>query len=238
VYQELKMTMRSRLADFDHPLVQQKAAELASGNQPAMARLENIFLFVRDGIHFGFTPRWDEVRASEVLGYGVGYCNTKATLFRALCQAWGIPPRIQFGLIDIRVMRGILPSFSFPFMPKVGGHSWIEVQIDGQWKPIDSYINDREFYERALTRLHTRGGEIGYSMFLAKGKSSCELNYGEKGFVHMGAVVEDHGVWEDAAEYFASSSYRRLSAMQSLVYPVLARLANRNVERLRAGATG
>jgi hypothetical protein len=230
------MTIKSHLADFDHPIVKKKAAELVFGKQTVVDKLESIFSFVRDEIRFGFPPKWDEVKASQVISYGLGYCNTKATLFHALSQACDIPTRIHFGLIDIRIMRGILPSFAFPFMPKAGGHSWIEVQLEGQWKPIDSYINDKTFYERALKRLSATGKIIGYSVSFIEGRSSCEFNFGEKGFVHMGAVVEDHGVWDDPAEYFASPKYRRLNAIQSMFYPVLAVLANRNVEGIRASA--
>jgi transglutaminase-like putative cysteine protease len=134
------MKTASRLSDFDHPVVENKAAELTHGREAPLEKIESIFHFVRDEIRFGFPPKWDEVKASEALRYGLGYCNTKATLFLALCQASGIPARVHFGLIDIRIMRGLLPSFAFPFMPKVGGHSWIEVQLEGQWKPMDSYI--------------------------------------------------------------------------------------------------
>jgi hypothetical protein len=233
---EDKVTTKGYLSDFDHPIVQKKAAELTLGKQTSLDKLESIFNFVRDGIRFGFSPKWDEVKASEVMGFGLGYCNTKATLFLALTRAAGLDARIHFGLIDIRIMRGILPSFAFPFMPKVGGHSWVEVQLDGQWKPIDSYINDQPFYERALKRLKASGGALGFSVSFKDGRSSCEFNFGEKGFVHMGAVVEDHGVWEDSAEYFASNKYLRWNAIQSMLYPVLASLSNHNVERIRQEA--
>jgi hypothetical protein len=230
------MTTMNQLSDFDHPIVQNKIAQLTRGKQTPLEKVEGIFHFVRDGIKFGFPPKWDEVRASEVIGYGLGYCNTKATLFLALSKAAGIPARVHFGLIDSKIMHGILPGFTFPFMPKAAGHSWIEVQLDGQWKSIDSYINDKPFYERALSRLRKSGSGIGYSVSFVEGRSSCEFNFGEIGFVHMGAVVEDHGVWEDAAEYFASDKYLRWSAIQTRLYPSLAFLANRNVERIRSGA--
>jgi hypothetical protein len=199
-----------------------------------LEKIESIFYFVRDEIRFGFTPRWDEVKASEIMDYGLGYCNTKATLFLALCQASGIQARVHFGLIDIRIMRGILPSYAFPIMPKVGGHSWIEVQLENQWKSIDSYINDKLFYERAVRRLKESGYAFGYSVSFIEGKSSCEFNFGEKGFVHMGAVVEDHGVWEDPADYFASDKYTRFNALQLLGYPMLAMLSNRRIKGIRA----
>lgn len=231
------MTTNVYLSDFDHPTVQKKATELTAGKGTPLTKIESIFYFVRDGIRFGFPPKWDEVKASEVMAYGLGYCNTKATLFLALSKAVGIPARVHFGLIDSRIMRGILPSFVFPFMPKVAGHSWIEVHLDGQWKPIDSYINDRLLYEQAVRQLNSSGRTIGCSVSFKDGKSSCEFNFGEKGFVHMGAVVEDHGVWDDAAEYFASEKYQRWSSIQSMMYPALAFLANRNVERIRARGT-
>jgi hypothetical protein len=230
------MKTKSRLSDFDHPIIAKKAAELTAGKRTTLEKLESIFHFVRDGIRFGFPPKWDEVTASQVMGYGLGYCNTKATLFLALSRSCGIPARVHYGLIDIGIMRGVLPSFAFPFMPKAGGHSWIEVELEGQWKPIDSYINDEAFYERALRRLKASGGAIGYSVSFIDGKSSCEFNFGEKGFVHMGAVVEDHGVWEDPAEYFASDKYLRFGAIQLFSYPILAMVANRNIEAIRSGA--
>jgi hypothetical protein len=138
---------------------------------------------------------------------------------------------VHYGLIDIRIMRGIFPSFAFPFLPRAGGHSWIEVQLEGQWKPIDSYINDQAFYEQALKRLKASGRAIGYSVSFVDGKSSCEFNFGEKGFVHMGAVLEDHGVWEDPGDYFASDMYLRMNAIQLISFPVIAFLANRTLRR-------
>ena len=230
------MKAKSHLSDFENPKVATKAAELTLGKHTPLEKIESIFYFVRDGIRFGFSPKWNEVKASEVIDYGLGYCNTKATLFLALSKASGVPARVHYGLIDIRIMQGILPSFSFPFMPKTGGHSWIEVQLEGRWRRIDSYINDKAFYERALTRLKASGRPFGYSVSFVEGKSSCEFNFGEKGFVHMGAVVEDHGVWEDPADYFASDKYRPFNAIQTMGYPFLAMLANRNVEGIRASA--
>ncbi len=227
------METRLRLSDFDHPSIINLAARLTDDQATVLEKIKRIFYFVRDEIKFGFTPEWDRVKASEVLNYGLGYCNTKATLFLALCRASGIDAKVHFGLIDIRIMRGIMPGFVFPFMPKLGGHSWIDVMLDGQWKSIDSYINDQAFYQRALERLQQSGQPLGYSLSFKDGKSSCEFNFGEQGFVHMGAVREDHGVWEDAAEYFTTDKYVRMNKIQAASYPLLAVLSNRNIDRIR-----
>ena len=222
------------LSDVDHPSIQEKAISLTAASESTMDKLKSIFHFVRDEIKFGFPPKWDVVKASEVLAYGIGQCNNKATLFVALCRAAGIGAKIHCGNIDADIMRGVFPFFAFPFLPKAGGHSWTEVQIEGQWKPIDSYINDKAFYEGARRKLSKSGRPFGYSVSFFEGKSSCEFNFGEKGFVHMGAVVEDHGTWEDFSQYVASGKYSSLDSFQLLLYPMLAKLTNRNIEHIRS----
>jgi hypothetical protein len=222
------------LADHDHPRVQAAASQLTSTKTNQMEQLEAIFHYVRDEIIFGFPPKWDLVKASETLEYQLGYCNTKATLFHALCRSAGIPSRVHTALIDINIMRGIFPGFAFPFLPETGGHSWTEVEIDGEWKPIDSYINDRNFYQNAKIRLHESGKETGFSISEARGASSCEFNFGEKGFVQMGAVIEDHGSWEDYSVYMASDKYPTMNRLLLTLYPIIAMYCNRTVAGIRA----
>jgi hypothetical protein len=227
------MNTGKRLSDYDHPSIETKAEELTRNKINRLDKIESLFYFIRDEIRFGFPPKWDAVKASETLQYRMGYCNTKATLLLALCKAAGIPARIHTGLIDIEIMRGVFPSFAFPFLPSSGGHSWIEINIKDEWKPIDSYINDKPFYEVALKRLQESGKMTAFSISHAKGESSCEFNFGEKGFVQMGAVVEDHGVWDDYSEYMSSNKYSSMNRMQLMAYPLIALISNRNIERLR-----
>ena len=227
------MNTDGRLSDYDHPSIRTKSEELTINKINRLDKIESLFYFVRDEIKFGFPKKWDEVKASETLQYRVGYCNTKATLFQALCRAADIPARIHTGLIDIDIMRGVFPSFTFPFLPSSGGHSWMEVNIENEWKSIDSYINDKPFYEGALKRLHEISKITAFSISQAKGESSCEFNFGEKGFVHMGAVLEDHGTWDDYSEYISSEKYSSMNRIQLMAYPLIAAISNRNIERLR-----
>lgn len=227
------MGSRQPLADDDHPAIQARARDLTDGRLTRRDQLERLFHFVRDGIRFGFPPRWDEARASETLRYGIGTCTTKSTLLLALCRAVGIPARVHTGLISLEIMRGILPGFAFRFLPEEGGHTWLEVELDGGWRPLDSYINDRPFYVGALARLQASGRATGFSLSRAQGPTSCAFNFGEEGFVHMGAVVADHGVWEDVADYLASPSYVHMTWLQRMAYPLLARTSNRTIEGIR-----
>ena len=223
------------LSDFNHPSIIEKSKELTEGKTMLIEKLEAIFYFMRDDIKFGFPFIWDELKASEVLKLGFSYCNTKASLFLALCKASNIPAKIHCALIDIDIMRGIFPGFAYPFLPKAGAHSWIDVEIDGEWKSIDSHINDKAFYEGALKRLKKSRRPFGYSVSFIDGKSSCEFNFGEKGFVHMGAVIEDHGTWDDLSEYIASDKYVRMNRMQSMSYPMMAAISNRKIAVIRKG---
>ncbi len=227
------METRQILSDFDHPSIVDKANELTGSTKSTEQKIEAIFQFIRDDIKFGFPPNWDIVKASEVLDYGLGYCNPKATLFLALLRATDISARIHCGLIDIQIMKGIFPSRLFSSMPTAGPHSWLEIEIDGTWMSIDSYINDERFYVHALELLQESGRDTGYSISMAKGVSSCEFNFGEKGYVHMDAVVEDHGVWEDFSEYVASRRYVPMTEEQLKDYPILSKLCNRAIERIR-----
>jgi len=113
------MNPEAVLSDGDHPLIRTKVKELTCDRISRLDKLESLCYFVRDDIQFGFPPKWDNVRASETLRYGIGYCNTKAALLLALCKAASIPARIHTGLIDIEIMRGIFPSFAFPFLPLI-----------------------------------------------------------------------------------------------------------------------
>ncbi len=96
--------IRQILSDFDHPSIVDKANELTGSTNSTEEKIEAIFQFVRDDIKFGFPPKWDIVKASEVLDYALGYCNPKATLFLALLRATNISARIHCGLIDIQII--------------------------------------------------------------------------------------------------------------------------------------
>ncbi|NBB76397.1 MAG: hypothetical protein GVY02_03370 [Bacteroidetes bacterium] len=222
-----------KLSDEDHPDVIRKADKLIEKHSHRIDQLKSLFYFVRDGIKFGFPRTWDRVKASETLKYGIGYCNTKATLFHALCKAAGIPSRIHTALIDIRIMDGIIPAPAFLLLPKKGSHSWIEIELDGEWMPLDSYINDRNLYEGALEKLNREHKVTAYSISRSTGASSCEFNFGEKGFVHMGAVTDDHGTWDDFSDYMKTEGYQGLDRVQRFFFPILASQMNRNIESLR-----
>ena len=227
--------MPQLLSNANHPEIQLVAKRLTSGAESDRQAAERLFEFVRDDILFGFPQTWNAITASEVLTLRIGYCTPKATLFHALCQAAGVGSRLHAGLISKEILFGLLPPFAYPMQPAAVGHAWVELRLDGEWRPIDSYIVDKALYRAADAKLTATGRTTGYSLSRAQGPTSPEFNFGEKGYVQMGAVIADHGVWDDLSDYMESDDYRGMNRLQNAFYPTLARLTNRRVERLRTG---
>jgi hypothetical protein len=225
------------LADSDHPVTQAKAQCLTVEAKTDREKLERLFLFVRDEIAFGFPQKGDLVPSSETIQTGMGQCNTKATLLLALCRASAIPARIHFSLISKDIQRGFFPGIAYWLMPQNISHSWIEVEIEGAWRRIDSFINDMPLHKAAEHELRRRGWNIGFSLALFNGHASADLSIDKEAFEQMAAVTDDHGVWDDPSDYYASPLYQnRPSRLRMLAYRLMIGRVNRKVKRLREGA--
>jgi len=48
----------------------------------------------------------------------------------------------------------------------------------------------------------------------------------------MGAVIVDHGTWDDLSEYIASDKYVRMNQLQLMMYPIMAAISNQKIARL------
>lgn len=222
------------LSDFDHPIVKAKAAELTNKTAADKDKIQNIFNYVRDEIAFGFPANGDIIRASQTIVLKMGQCNTKSTLFLALCKAAGIPARIHFSTIKKEIQRGLFTGIAYRIMPDTLSHSWIEVKTDGEWIRIDSYINDKGFYAAGKYQLKKRKWNTGFSISCTSGESSVELNLNEEKFVQMDAVIDDHGAWDEPMDYYNSSLYKnRPGFLKLFIYRLMVGRINRRVKKLR-----
>lgn len=222
------------LSNFKHPAVVAKAAELTDSKTGDKEKLASIFAFVRDEIRFGFPPNGDLTTASETLRLGMGQCNTKGTLFLALCKASSIPARLHFSLIDKDIQRGLFTGLAYWLMPPSLSHCWIEVRVDDQWHAIDSYINDEAFAQAGAAELARCGWDTGFSLACSGGPISTEFRLDRESFVQMDAVVKDQGVWDIPSRYYESSHYKnRLGWFRRLMYRLLIGRSNRRIRTLR-----
>ncbi|MEL6694161.1 MAG: transglutaminase family protein [Pseudomonadota bacterium] len=223
-----------KLADYEHREVQRIAKKLTDGLQTPREKLERLFHYVRDDITFGFPPEGDFVAASETIRRGYGQYNTKATLLLALCKACGIPARIHFSLIKKDIQKGFFTGLAYWLMPNEISHSWIEVEVEGKWRRTDTFINNIVLFNAAKDELKRRGWTSGLSLALSNGDVSPDLNLDEEAFQQMAAVTNDHGAWDDPADFYASDRYRnRPDFLRLLAYRALIGSVNARVKTLR-----
>lgn len=231
------MSKRTPLADYQHDLVRKTAAQLVEGTQSATEKFERLLLYVRDEIKFGFPKTSDFTTASQTIKLGLGQCNTKATLLLALCKAVNIPARIHFSLISKDIQKGFFTGFAYRLMPDEISHSWIEVKTDGLWQAADSFINDQGLQSSSERELRRRGWETGLSVALDPKGASCGACSSFGTYQQMAAVTQDHGVFDEPADYYQSPSYaNRPGLLKLLLYRVNVNAINRRVEALRAQA--
>lgn len=223
-----------KLIDYKNSLVQEAAASFTSHCTTIEDKMKNLFLYVRDNIRFGFPPKGDLTKASETIKLGIGQCNTKAILLAALYKAIKIPARIHFSLIKKEIQQGIFPAFIYKLLPPEISHSWVEIHYNSEWVRIDSFINDKEFYEGARSLLKENGMDTGYSVACSKNRSSIEFSLEEEQFVQMDAVTEDQGIFEEPMKYFKSPLYKnRPGLFKILLYKLIRPEVNRGVEKIR-----
>jgi len=228
--------MKSKIyANHQNPLVQKKALELTKGAKTIEEKLQKIFLYVRDDIKFGFPSSGDLTKASETIKLEIGQCNTKGTLFMALCRAIDIPARIHYSTVDKEIQHGIFPLWAYNKFPKNISHSWVEVKYKNKWIDVDAFINDNEFYDVGKCLLQQEDRKMGYSIACTSGESGIELDLEDAKFVQMDAVTEDVGVYEDPGEHFITDLYKnRPNWFVNVIYRLAIMIANKRVKKLRS----
>ncbi len=189
------------LADWNHPEIVEKAKSFSIGCYTPREYFHALHEYVRESVPFGFNTQGHHVKASEVLEEGLGFGITKTTLLLALCRAAGIPVRLHTGRMKTAILKGLV-NWLPPTMP----HAFLEVQLEGFWRPVDSYIVDRRLAAAAERHLVRNQWSVGYGVALDGAPFSVETCLDGQGFVQMGAMVEDHGVYDDPVLYFNSDA--------------------------------
>lgn len=91
------------IIDWHHPSVQERARELALGQEGEGAIAKACFEWVRDQVRHSVDYQLNPVtcRASDVLHYRTGYCYAKSHLLAALLRANGIPAGLCYQRLSI-----------------------------------------------------------------------------------------------------------------------------------------
>ena len=197
-------------------------------------RLNQIYLFVRDEILFGYN-REDRIPASSVLWDGYGQCNTKSTLFMALLRAVGIPCRMHGFLINKALQKGAMIGIVYRNAPDHILHSWVEACLDGTWYDLEGIILDRSYLEGLHRKFPERKGSFtGYGVAV-KDFQHPEIDFSRNDtYIQKEGITEDLGTFDSPDELFARY-HQDLTPVRSFLYQNLGRhLMNRNIRKIRS----
>lgn len=197
--------------------------------------------FVRDNVRYGFTSRFDEATPLETLEAGLGHCNAQAKVFVEMLRAVGIEARYHFVTLDGEILRGVLQS-----PPAVISHGFSEVKVEGRWLKVDSYVVDPQHAAGAAARLSREGRRVGYGFHI---DGTVEWDGASDAFSQLAdrsMILEDHGAWDSADDFFRSSSFKHrlgpisfsamLSAVPSLLFRSWSSFVDWRLDRVRAEA--
>jgi transglutaminase-like putative cysteine protease len=225
------------LIDCGHPAILKLADQLTAQAKTQREKAIRIHDAVRDRIRFGLDPRFYNMKASEVLASGVGFCNTKTTLFCALLRAQEIPTRVRFVDLSASVLRGLFSSGT-----DTVDHAISEVFIEGAWRSVDSYVVDKPLEAAARRLLQKEVASVGYGIHLA-GQSdwdglSSNFIQAVPAPAAPGHIVSELGYFEDAEDFYkrAPNPRNRLSVVNSLFIRFGAASINKNIDAVRSSA--
>ncbi len=224
------------LIDSAHPRIVGLAAEIARGAATPAVAAVLVHDWVRDRIAFGIPAAFYNIKASDVPDVGVGYCNTKATLFSALLRALGIPTRTRMFDLSAAVLAGLFD----PGTASVD-HAVTEVWLHGRWIGIDSYVVDIALARAAARRLAAEGREAGYGIHKTgrsdwDGESATRIQC-VQGTTGPDWIRADHGHFRDVADFYtrAERPRNRLNLLSNVFIRLGAGGINRTIDGVRQG---
>jgi transglutaminase-like putative cysteine protease len=193
---------------------------------------------VRDQVKFGFNRYFDAAPPAYTLSCGYGHCNPKSRLLVALFRALGLESYQHFVVIPKEILRGAIPISRYWLIPRELSHSYVEVNLDGTWYALDSYIVDIPLLRGAKARLEAEGRARGYGV---RADSTNQWDGQRDAFSQFepGMLIEDHGRIDDLTGYFADPAYRNrvLGMPLNMLFQLWSRFAvgpiNGRLERIR-----
>lgn len=147
------------LVNFREPVIRDQVRRLTQGLGSPSAKSRAVHDFVRDRIAYGFTDRFHDVSATQVLEEGIGFSITKSTLLVAMLRALSIPSRLHFASMPAALWRGTL-RFDRPAVD----HAFAEVWSENRWIVIDSHVVDPVLAARARKQLVEENESVGYGV--------------------------------------------------------------------------
>ncbi len=138
----------SAYVDSEHPLIQEKLAEITNENMTDIETLKAIHAFVASNVAYDYELfRSGEnilTKASDTLQALTGTCRDYSFLFAALSRAAGIETKVVYGDASTSAWGTAL-------------HAWNEAYVNGEWISIDTtwdagFLRNGSFVQAPTTK--------------------------------------------------------------------------------------
>ncbi len=206
------------LCDSDSVEIKEKAHELTKHIRTHKGAALKIFHFVRDEILFSVD--FTDVKASQTLRTRLGFCSQKTNLQIALLRAAGIPARYRRVSCKKQLLRGIILSLLYMFLPEVNPHSWCECYLSGKWVSCEAIL------DKTLVEGMTKKGLTALSQI-----SNIEWDGANDLIVVKPWIVEDFGASTSLEDLHMEKAKRQ--PVPKILQRILLTLSNKHTNSLR-----
>lgn len=228
-----KYLKKSNLLNYDHESIQLLVAHRKWKELDQVERVKAIYDFVRDEVIFGYN-RADNISAEEILSDGYGQCNTKSTLLMALLRATGIPNRIHGFTIDKALQKGAITGLWYKLSPQNILHSWVEVEVAGQWYFLEGVILDKQYLSKLQEKnKNCKTSFCGYGVYTNNFQNPpVEWNLNHT-YIQDEGINQDLGLFDTPDDFYAKHQ-QKLSPIKRWIYSCIVRhIMNKNVDQIR-----
>lgn len=223
----------TKLLNYSNPLIQKLIHEKNWLSLNEKQKAISIYNYVKDDILFGYNKD-DKIKASKVIKYGYGQCNTKGILLMALYRSVGIPCRIHGFLIDKKLQKGAMTGIVYKSSPNKIFHSYVEAFINNKWYELEGFILDNK-YLSSLQKMFNKSDNyfIGYGVasnnfFNPPVYFDCCNTY-----IQKEGIVYDFGLYDDPDTLLNEHS-QNMNIIKKLMFRFVGRhLMNKNVKKIR-----
>ncbi len=228
------LTKTTLMLDFKVPAIAALIEERGWSRLPQTDRIGAIYDFVRDDIPFGYN-RADDISASSVLRDGYGQCNTKATLLMALLRGVGVPCRLHGFTIHKTLQRGVVPEAVYPWAPAEILHSWVEVELDGDWLNLEGFILDSLYLQAIQAAFPDQDNLCGYGVGTDRLCAPHVQWTGKDTYIQKTGIARDLGTFASPDVFFENRKQAIGSFRERLYRHAIRHWMNARVRKIRNG---
>lgn len=231
--QKKKYIQSTEILDFNHILIQDLIRIRKWKELNDVAKIKEIYTFVRDEVKFGYNVS-DDIAASQVLKDGYGQCNTKAILLMAILRAVEIPNRIHGFTINKELQKGAITGIWYVLSPKEILHSWVEVFVNEEWYILEGVILDKPYLENLQAIYNDcKTTFCGFGVYTDNFQNP-EIDWNlNNTYIQDKGISQDFGLFDTPDEFY-SAHRQQLNPVKQFFFKYIVRfIMNRNVNKIR-----